>query len=87
MSDSNWDKNFADEDGVVACRYKTLDIKKELFETKVDLVTGKKKQSRKPIDEMDARWIVSHSQSRAKKDNDDLDRAIEKAGSVLKKTP
>ena len=87
MSDSNWDKTFVDEDGVVACRYKTLDIKKELFETKIDLVTSKKKQSRKPIDEMDARWIVSHSQSRAKKDNDDSDRAIENGRKRAEKTP
>lgn len=84
LSDNNWDKTFVDEDGVVACRYKTLNMKKELFETKIDPITGKKKQSRKPVDEMDVRWIISHSQSRAKKDNDDLDRAIEKAGKVLK---
>ena len=84
LSDDNWDKTFADEDGVVACRYKTLNIKKDLFETSINPITGRKKQSRKPIDTIDVYWIVSHSQSRAKKDNDDLNRAIEKAGKALK---
>lgn len=82
LDDGNWTESILDGDEVV-CRYKMMDFSKTIFETTINAETGRKRQTGKVVDEMDVRWIVSYSQSRANKDNADLDRAIEKAQKAL----
>lgn len=82
LDSANWQSVLTDDDGVVIS-YKTLDVKKEIYETRVSPKTGRKYKVGKPIDELDVRWIVSYSRSRAKKDNSDIDRAVEKARKAL----
>ena len=83
LDDGNWDETVMDGDEIV-CRYKTMDLSKTVFETKISKTTGRKYQSSKKVDSLDVRWIVSHSQSRANKDNSDIDRAVEKAKKALR---
>lgn len=83
LDDADWENVISEQDGVVLCRYKTLAMKKPLYETRINPETGRKSQSRKAGEEMDVRWIVSYSQARANKDLADLERSIEKAQRAL----
>ena len=83
LDDADWENVISEQDGVVLCRYKTLAMKKPLYETRINPETGRKSQSRKTGEEMDVRWIVSYSQARANKDLADLERSIEKAQRAL----
>ena len=83
LDDADWENVISEQDGVVLCRYKTLAMKKPLYETRINPETGRKSQSRKAGEEMDVRWIVSYSQARANKDLADLERSIEKAQKAL----
>ena len=83
LDDTGWEHVISEQDGVVLCRYKTLAMKKPLYETRINPETGRKSQSRKAGKEMDVRWIVSYSQARANKDLADLERSVEKAQRAL----
>ena len=83
LNDGNWEDTVLGDDGEVLTRYKTIEQKKTLFETKIHPVTGKKVRSSKKIGELDVQWIVSYSNSRATKDNTELDRAIDKAEKAI----
>lgn len=82
LNDGNWEQTITEDDEVV-CRYKTMDLSKSVFESKISAKTGRKYQTSKKIGSLDVRWIVSYSQSRANKDNGDIDRAVEKAKKAL----
>lgn len=84
LDDAEWENVVSKKDATVLCRYKTLAMKKPLYETKINPKTGRKSQSKKANQEMDVRWIVSYSQARANKDIADLERSIEKAQKALK---
>ena len=81
--DSNGWTSTIDDSGEILCRYKTMDLTKTLYETKISPKTGKKIQTHKKIGSIDVRWVVSYSQARANKDISDLNRAIEKAEKAL----
>ena len=83
LSDAGWEQCM-DKDGEVICRYKTLDMKKPLFKTESSPGNGGRARPGQPAGEMDVRWIVSHSRSRAVKDLSDLDRAVEKAEKAIR---
>ncbi len=84
LNDGNWEDTVLSDDGEVLTRYKTIEQKKTLFETKINPATGKKVRSSKEIGELDVQWIVSYSNSRAVKDNTELDRAIDKAEKAIR---
>lgn len=79
LDQSNWQQTICDDSGEVLCRYKTLEVNQALYETKTSSKTNRNYKSTKVIDNMDLKWIVSHSPNRAAKDKADRDRAIEKA--------
>lgn len=83
FDDADWENVVSEQDGIVLYQYKTLTMKKPLYETRINPETGRKSQSCKAREEMDVRWIVSYSQSRANKDLADLERSIEKAQKAL----
>lgn len=47
LDDTGWEHVISEQDGVVLCRYKTLAMKKPLYETRINPETGRKSQSRK----------------------------------------
>lgn len=83
LSEENWEKFTLNDDGEVLCKFKQLDLKKPLFETKIS-ASGRKYSTTKVIKELDVTWMVSFSQKRANKDIYELERAIEKAEAMLK---
>ncbi len=82
LDENGWTSTI-DESGEILCRYKTLDLTKTLYETRINPKTGKKIPTRKEIGSLDVRWVVSYSQARANKDLADLSRAIEKAQKAI----
>ena len=76
--DENWDSSVAGDDGEIALKYKRLEIRKDVFETKVN-AAGKTVKTSKVIDTLNVKWVVTYSAKRRAKDEADLDRAVEKA--------
>ena len=79
LDQENWQKFVCNDEGEVVCRYKTLDVKQELFEMRESPTTHRNYKTSNVLDTMDLKWVVSYSPSRAAKDKADRDRAVEKA--------
>lgn len=84
LNEENWSDFVLGDDGEILCKYKVMDVRKDIFETRLSASTGRKYTSSKKIDAIDVKWVVSHSLSRAAKDLAELDRAVEKAKKALK---
>lgn len=84
LDQNNWQQTAYDENGEILCRYKTIEVKQPLYETRTSLTTKRNYKTTKVIDTMDLHWIVSYSPRRAKKDREDRDRAVEKALKAIK---
>ena len=84
LDQNNWQKTAYDENGELLCRYKTIEVKQPLYETKTSPTTKRNYKTTKVIDNMDLHWVVSYSPRRARKDREDRDRAIEKALKAIK---
>lgn len=82
LSDNNWRSTICTDEGEILCRYKTLEMKKPVYESRIN-AGGKKYQTSKVIDTLDVRWVVTYSPARARKDNADLERAMEKAQKAI----
>lgn len=80
FNNENWEKVLADkETGEITCKYKKLAVSKDLKETKISEKTGKKYNTSKIIGTLETNWVVTYSPKRARKDNADTDRLVEKA--------
>ena len=84
LDQNNWQKSAYDENGELVCRYKTIGVNQPLYKTKTSPTTKRNYKTTKVIDNMDLYWVVSYSPSRAKKDREDRDRAIDKALKAIK---
>ena len=76
--DDNWGSTVKDDDGEIVLKYKRLDIKKDVFETKITPL-GKAVKTSKVSATLDVKWVLTYSAKRRAKDEADLDSAVEKA--------
>jgi transposase len=83
LNQDNWEQINYNEDGEVLCKYKVLDVDKDIYESKISETTKRKYQTSKVIDTLSVKWVVSHSPARAKKDAADRERAVEKAAKAI----
>ena len=83
LSDENWRTTLATDEGEILCRYKTLDVMREVRESRISEKTGRKYITNNVLATLPVKWVVTYSQSRANKDLSDLNRAIDKAQKAL----
>lgn len=79
LAEDGWSTIADNSSGEVLIQYKTLQVIKDVRASKISKKTGRKYQTSDVIGKLDVRWVVSYSPKRAKKDNADIDRAVDKA--------